>query len=169
VADITTLQVDAIVNAANEDLIGAAGVAATIQEAAGPEPLQECRSIGRCPTGQARLTRGYRLPARFVIHAVGPVYQSGREGEAALLQSCYTESLKLAAEHQLGTIAFPCISTGIFGYPNEEACVEALKAVLDWIKGRDLPGEVVFCCFSAEDHRVYRQRLGEIEAEPDQA
>ena len=98
-----------------------------------------------------------------------PWDQSGRAGEAALLQSCYTESLKLAAEHQLGTIAFPCISTGIFGYPNEEACGIALAAVRDWIKGHDLPREVVFCCFNAEDGRVYRQRLGEIEAEPHQA
>src|SRR5262249_53340345 len=168
-ADITKLRVDAIVNAANETLLGGGGVDGAIHEVAGPKLKEECRAVGGCPTGQARLTRGYRLPARFVIHAVGPVYQSGRAGEAALLQSCYTESLKLAAEHQLGTIAFPCISTGISGSPNEEACGIALKAVRDWIKGHELPREVVFCCYTAADHRVYRQRLGEIEAEPQQA
>jgi O-acetyl-ADP-ribose deacetylase len=162
VADITTLQVDAIVNAANESLLGGGGVDGAIHAAAGPELLQECRKLGSCPTGQARLTKGYRLPARYVIHAVGPIYRDGRQGEEHALQSCYLESLKLAAGHDLGTIAFPCISTGIFGYPKEEACRIALATVLDWIKSHDLPREVVFCCYSAADGQVYRRQLLEI-------
>jgi O-acetyl-ADP-ribose deacetylase len=162
VADITTLQVDAIVNAANESLLGGGGVDGAIHAAAGPELLQECRKLGSCPTGQARLTKGYRLPARYVIHAVGPIYRDGHQGEEHALQSCYLESLKLAAGHDLGTIAFPCISTGIFGYPKEEACRIALATVLDWIKSHDLPREVVFCCYSAADGQVYRRQLLEI-------
>jgi O-acetyl-ADP-ribose deacetylase len=164
VTDITTLRVDAIVNAANEALLGGGGVDGAIHAAAGPELLQECRAVGGCPTGQARLTKGYRLPARYVIHTVGPIYGGGSEGEAASLRSCYTESLQIAAGHGLGTVAFPCISTAIFRYPKAEACRIAVAAVLDWIKGHDLPREVVFCCYSGADGQVYRQRLEEIGA-----
>jgi O-acetyl-ADP-ribose deacetylase (regulator of RNase III) len=165
VADITTLQVDAIVNAANESLLGGGGVDGAIHAAAGPELLQECRKVGGCPTGQARLTKGYRLPARYVIHAVGPIYRGGIKGESQLLQSCYSESLRIAAGNGLGTIAFPCISTGIFGYSKEEACSIAIATVLDWLKTHDLPREVVFSCYSAADGQVYRQRLLGIGAE----
>jgi O-acetyl-ADP-ribose deacetylase (regulator of RNase III) len=160
--DITTLRVDAIVNAANESMLGGGGVDGAIHAAAGPELVEECRAVGACPTGQARLTRGYRLPARFVIHAVGPVYEDGNAGEADSLRSCYTESLTIAAEQGLGTVAFPCISTGIFGYPKEEACGIAVATVLDWIKSHDLPRQVVFCCYDAEDAQVYRQRLAPV-------
>jgi O-acetyl-ADP-ribose deacetylase (regulator of RNase III) len=159
VADITTLQVDAVVNAANESLLGGGGVDGAIHAAAGPELLQECRKVGGCPTGQARLTKGYRLPARYVIHTVGPIYRDGRHGEEVLLQSCYLESLKLAVGQELGRIAFPCISTGIFGYPKEQACRIAIAGVLDWLKTHDLPREVVFCCYGAADGQVYRQQL----------
>ncbi|HEV3383819.1 MAG TPA: O-acetyl-ADP-ribose deacetylase [Gemmata sp.] len=159
VADITTLQVEAIVNAANESLLGGGGVDGAIHAAAGPELLKECRELGGCPTGQARLTKGYRLPARYVIHAVGPIYRDGRQGEEHLLQSCYREALKLSVENRLGSIAFPCISTGIFGYPKEEACRIAIATVRDWLNSHDLPREVVFCCYSAADGQVYRQQL----------
>ena len=165
VSDITTLRVDAIVNAANESLLGGGGVDGAIHAAAGPALLQECRHVGGCPTGQARLTKGYRLLAHYVIHAVGPIYRDGCAGEAAALRSCYVESLKIAVESGLRTVAFPCISTGIFGYPKEEACRIAVATVQDWMKGHDLPREAVFCCYSTADGEVYRQRLREKEAE----
>jgi O-acetyl-ADP-ribose deacetylase (regulator of RNase III) len=157
--DITQLDVDAIVNAANESLLGGGGVDGAIHRAAGPGLLTECRQVGGCPTGGARLTSGYRLLARYVIHAVGPVYETGREGEADLLRSCYQEALQLAAQHALWTVAFPCISTGVFGYPKEEACQIATAAVLGWLGRNEYPRRVTFCCYEPEDADCYRRVL----------
>jgi O-acetyl-ADP-ribose deacetylase len=158
--DITRLEVDAIVNAANSSLLGGGGVDGAIHRAAGPGLLEECRRIGGCPTGEARITGGYDLPAKHVIHAVGPVYRGGAGGEAALLRSCYLESLRLASEAGARTIAFPCISTGAYGYPKAEACDVAVAAVAEWLVANPLPEVVTFCCFDAEDAGLYRQRLG---------
>ena len=159
VGDITRLRVDAVVNAANSSLLGGGGVDGAIHRAAGPELLAECRGLGGCPTGQARMTRGYLLPARHVIHTVGPVYNDGRSGEPGQLRSCYTESLRLSSEAGLKTVAFPCISTGVFGYPKGEACEVAVGAVADWLAAHDLPEVVTFCCFDASDAALYRTRL----------
>jgi O-acetyl-ADP-ribose deacetylase (regulator of RNase III) len=157
--DITHLAVDAIVNAANSSLLGGGGVDGAIHRAAGPELLAECRRIGGCPTGEARMTHGHRLPARHVIHAVGPVYHGGRSREPELLRSCYVESLRLAAQAQLKSIAFPCISTGIYGYPKSEACSIAVAAVVEWLHSNELPHSVTFCCFGEEDAELYRKRI----------
>jgi O-acetyl-ADP-ribose deacetylase (regulator of RNase III) len=157
--DITRLAVDAIVNAANESLRGGGGVDGAIHRAAGPDLLAECRQIGRCPTGSAVMTSGYRLPARHVIHSVGPVYGGGQRGEAELLRSCYRLSLRLAAEAVLRSVAFPCISTGVYGYPKDEACEVAVDAVADWLATNALPETVTFCCFGADDAALYRARL----------
>jgi len=135
------------------------GVNGAIHRAAGPDLLQECRTLGGCPTGQARLTRGYRLPAKFVIHTVGPVWQGGTQGEAKLLASCYRESLSLAAARRLASIAFPCISTGIFGYPPEQAAEVAITGVRDFLQKSSSLREVIFCCYSASDLALYQSRL----------
>jgi O-acetyl-ADP-ribose deacetylase (regulator of RNase III) len=121
--------------------------------------IAQCRQIGGCPTGSAVITGGYRLPARHVIHTVGPIYSGGRRGEAELLRSCYRESLRLAAEAALSSVAFPCISTGVYGYPKDEACDVAVAAVADWLATHELPETVTFCCFGADDAALYRERL----------
>jgi O-acetyl-ADP-ribose deacetylase (regulator of RNase III) len=159
--DITRLDVDAVVNAANGSLLGGGGVDGAIHRAAGPGLLAECRTLGGCPTGEARLTGGYDLPARHVIHAVGPVYGSHTPAEAErLLRSCYVEALRLAAEAGLETVAFPGISTGVYRYPKPEACAVAVGAVAGWLAARELPRIVTFCCFSGGDAALYRSRLG---------
>ena len=158
-ADITTLAVDAIVNAANGSLLGGGGVDGAIHLAAGPELLHECRLLGGCPTGEARITRAYRLPAAYVIHTVGPVWRGGTHGEPELLASCYRQSIDLAASAGLRSIAFPGISTGIYGYPVELAARTALASVRG--KLAEHPGieEVIFCCFSDADLLVYQALL----------
>jgi O-acetyl-ADP-ribose deacetylase len=160
-ADITTLQVDAIVNAANPSLLGGGGVDGAIHRAAGPELLQECRLLGGCRTGEAKITRGYRLPARHVIHAVGPVWQGGNSGEAALLAACYRNSLALAARHSIRSIAFPGISTGVYGYPVELAAGVAVSTVHASLELAPDVTEVTFCCFSAGDLARYHRLLND--------
>ncbi len=152
--DITTLAVDAIVNAANSSLLGGGGVDGAIHDAAGPDLLDECRLLGGCPTGEARITRGHRLPARHVIHTVGPRWRDGRRGEPELLASCYRSSLELAAAHRIRSIAFPGISTGIYRYPVEEAALVAVSTVLAFMRESELPERVVFCTFDAQSTAV---------------
>ncbi len=159
-ADITTLAVDAIVNAANENLTRGGGVCGAIHEAAGPELESECRTLGRCPTGQARMTRGYRLPARCVIHAAGPVWRGGCAGEPELLTSCYRAALALAREHGLKTVAFPAISTGIYGYPADRAAAIAVDTVAEALRSDGgWFDEVIFCCFDAASAARHRAAL----------
>jgi len=158
--DITQLKVDAIVNAANNSLLGGGGVDSAIHRAAGPELLEECMRLKGCETGAAKLTNGYDLPARYVVHTVGPVWNGGKQGEEKLLASCYRNSLRLALEYSITTIAFPNISTGIYGYPKDQAAQTAIKAVNDFLNEhpRRLT-EVTFVCFDLENYSIYQRLL----------
>ncbi|HEY1141884.1 MAG TPA: O-acetyl-ADP-ribose deacetylase [Lysobacter sp.] len=164
--DITRLPVDAIVNAANEALSGGGSVDGAIHRAAGSGLHEACRAIPsvrphvRCPTGEARITPGFALPARHVIHTVGPVWHGGDRGESSLLASCHRESLRLAMEHGVRTIAFPAISCGVFGYPPELAAPVAIAAIRAWLDAHALPADVLFCCFSAQTAAIFRRALG---------
>lgn len=157
VGDITQSDAEAIVNAANETLLGGSGVDGAIHRAAGPELLAECRTLHGCPTGQAKLTRGYHLHAKYVIHTPGPVWQGGTHGEAALLASCYRSVLTLAEARGIGSVDFPCISTGVFGYPKAQAAVVALKAIMDFLREHDTPKTVRIICHSEGDADILRQ------------
>ncbi len=159
-ADITTLAVDAIVNAANSSLLGGGGVDGAIHRAAGPDLVHACRLLGGCRTGEAKLTKGYRLPAKHILHTVGPVWRGGGQGEADLLVSCYRRCLELAARHSFATLAFPCISTGIYGYPAEPAARIAVETVRAFGETPTSLTEVLFCGFSARDLELYQAMLG---------
>ncbi len=156
VGDITKLKVDAIVNAANSSLLGGGGVDGAIHLAAGPELLQACRKLNGCPTGEARITPGFDLPAHWIIHTVGPVWKGGSHNENALLDGAYRNSLRLATEHGVGTIAFPAISTGVYGFPKREAAVIALRVMREY---GDRFDQITACCFSSDDADVYREVL----------
>ena len=156
-SDITTLAVDVIVNAANRSLLGGGGVDGSIHRAAGPELLAACKDLKGCETGQAKITRGFKLPSKFVIHTVGPVWTGGEKNEASLLSSCYSRSLSLACDHELATIAFPAISTGAYGYPLTKATQIAVESVTNWQSV--YPKNVIFCCFDEKTLNIYEEIL----------
>lgn len=157
--DITQLKVDAIVNAANSSLLGGGGVDGAIHRAAGSDLLEECRKIGGCPPGEARITNGYKLAAKHVIHTVGPVWQGGKAGEEEVLRSAYHNSMKLGSENGLKSLAFPNISTGIYGFPKELAATIALKTAKDYLENYDESMEIIFVCFDDENYKIYQGML----------
>ena len=159
--DITTLSVEAIVNAANSALCGGGGVDGAIHEAAGPELLAACRALGGCPPGDARITAGFGLSAKYIIHAVGPVWRGGQQRESEMLAACYRRSMELAAQHGVTSIAFPCISTGAYRYPHEAAATVAVATVREFSKDQTSVRDVTFCCFSERDLSIYRRLLRE--------
>ena len=160
--DIVRQEVDAIVNAANTSLLGGGGVDGAIHRAAGPGLLDECRALGGCPTGEARMTKGYKLPARWVIHTVGPVWRGGKHREDELLASCYRSSLALAAERKLDSVAFPSISTGAYGFPVERAAAIALKTIAKFLSEEEYPRSIAMVCFSRSDFLTYSRLLEEL-------
>ncbi|MCT4619143.1 MAG: O-acetyl-ADP-ribose deacetylase [Marinisporobacter sp.] len=160
--DITKLKVDAIVNAANNRLLGGGGVDGAIHRAGGIEILEECRKIGGCPTGEARITTAGKMPSKYVIHTVGPIYRGAKNNEGELLYKAYFNSLKLAADYDIKTIAFPSISTGVYGYPIEEASEISTKAVMDFINENDILTEVIFVLFKEKDFEIYKRILDKI-------
>jgi O-acetyl-ADP-ribose deacetylase (regulator of RNase III) len=159
VADITTLSVDAVVNAANTSLLGGGGVDGAIHRAAGPDLVAECRTLGGCATGDARITKGYRLPAKHVIHAVGPVWSGGGHGEDDLLASCYRRSIELCNKHGLASVAFPAISTGIYRFPADRAAGIAVRTVTEALPSAPSLTRVIFCCFSADSARLHEEAM----------
>ncbi len=162
VGDITALAVDAIITSANEALCGGHGVDGAVHRAAGPGLFEECRTLGVCNPGEAKITGGHLLPARYVIHSVGPVWEGGRFGKAETLRSCYLASLALAEARGVESIAFPCIATGVYEFPGPQACAIAVEAVLRWLESRDRPEDVLFCCSEEEDAELYRDRLTDL-------
>ena len=158
-SDITTLQVDAIVNAANSSLLGGGGVDGAIHRAAGPELLEACRKLNGCPTGEAKLTKGFRLPASFVIHTVGPVWQGGNNNEEDLLKSCYEKSVELAFSYECRSIAFPNISTGVYGFPKDKACDIAITTIKEKLEDPHTLQTVYFVCFDEENYNLYKNAL----------
>jgi O-acetyl-ADP-ribose deacetylase (regulator of RNase III) len=158
--DITQINVDAIVNAANESLLGGGGVDGAIHNAAGPNLLEECRKIGGCPTGEARITKGYNLTAKFIIHTVGPIWRGGYKDEIDKLRNAYVNSLKLATDRKVETIAFPNISTGVYGFPKKSAAEIAIRASKDYLSKNKLPLKVIFVCFDDENYVIYKEKLG---------
>lgn len=161
--DITKIEADCIVNAANSSLLGGGGVDGAIHRAAGSELVNECRLLGGCKTGQAKITKGYKLPAKYIIHTVGPVYNGGQNGEPELLASCYRESLKMAEKEMIQTIAFPCISTGIYAYPFDQACKIALDTIISFLNDSQVIKQVILVCFSKSDYGRYAEIMKEAE------